>query len=1003
VVYQSNKLTLPADVTASGFYITNVHNRVVGNAASGGWAGFAFPVLHSPIGPSKDVNMRPSSRTMLEFRGNTAHSSGWWWYHSGAFYLGGSLYYQGNQLVYNAGRDQNKGNRSPCNVNQCVEANNCDAYCQNPDQAWNRFEQNKAFLTAGPAMNSWSGRAEIVGFEVHDVGLSLEALESGFWVTNLLAVCRTGTPLGSFFPPGSGASKIKGDGFFWYDTNQEHIISHATFKNCGYRGSFDQYDDSPTRGCGSDDDTGCESDSTVFGFLTHSDQFTPELMQATKDITYDNCGRRFRLDDFRNNNTPSTVSGRGQNWLDVDGTASGGVLGVGEPVIIGSGLSDAGKWWLVDDEVFQDTHGPLTFIKQNSGPERGLGHIKIHWDPSIHNQVGGSVCGNGNNAPCPALGSIKHFGPLFENYPGLPITANADIVGPVGGYGWMMELDDGAPKNLRIDFVEVKDDTPMLLGIRYPPGTGVTIVANAAYCSPNNSYTCQETFHSVGSIEEVRTSLGNAYYMSSEGLLVVRIIMSPQTFTGSPEWIKPDFDTIGKWGNGFALDRFERDGILLPEMSYGPYIDITADCSGGVYCSASQNGASVAAKDVVALLANGYCNWSNCNGQAAGGVWCNNNQSQCEDGCGGQWCTDDDNTAPVLADGFCNWGPNGDAESSTCDGGEMGGEWCNVNQSQCEDGCGGRWCIDGNNPDPTFSPVVAPVAGPPSPSPPGSYINVCSSEDYEQVAYDKCCSTESGMCEFADGSTSNNENSLSPTTSPDEETFSPTYSPTESPSTTPSSSPTNSIDEETFSPTYSPTESLSTTPSSSPTNSINEETSSPTYSPTVSPSTKPSSSPTNSINEETFSPTNNPVANPTNFPTISTVPTKAPSPPGLCKNSCYKSNKPWDKLCKRTNCAGCPECSIEPTSSPISSPTNAPIGQPTSNEYCCTFDNFHCGVDTTCNSNVDNCQVGCGGRWLSKLSPSMQCISKRGECTRNENDCCNDLSCVGGEFYKQCI
>ena len=32
---ESNRLTLPADVTASGFYITNVHNNIIGNAASG--------------------------------------------------------------------------------------------------------------------------------------------------------------------------------------------------------------------------------------------------------------------------------------------------------------------------------------------------------------------------------------------------------------------------------------------------------------------------------------------------------------------------------------------------------------------------------------------------------------------------------------------------------------------------------------------------------------------------------------------------------------------------------------------------------------------------------------------------------------------------------------------------------------------------------------------------------------------------------------------------------
>ena len=38
-VHQSDHLSLPADVTAAGFYITNAHNTLVGNAASGGWAG----------------------------------------------------------------------------------------------------------------------------------------------------------------------------------------------------------------------------------------------------------------------------------------------------------------------------------------------------------------------------------------------------------------------------------------------------------------------------------------------------------------------------------------------------------------------------------------------------------------------------------------------------------------------------------------------------------------------------------------------------------------------------------------------------------------------------------------------------------------------------------------------------------------------------------------------------------------------------------------------------
>ena len=80
---QSFDLILPADAAASGFYITNLHNDIIGNAASGGWSGFALPVLHSPIGLSKNVNMRPADRLTKSFDGNTAHSTGWWWSHSG--------------------------------------------------------------------------------------------------------------------------------------------------------------------------------------------------------------------------------------------------------------------------------------------------------------------------------------------------------------------------------------------------------------------------------------------------------------------------------------------------------------------------------------------------------------------------------------------------------------------------------------------------------------------------------------------------------------------------------------------------------------------------------------------------------------------------------------------------------------------------------------------------------------------------------------------------------
>lgn len=43
-------LEQPADSAASGFYISNPNNALLRNAASGGWAGYSFPRLETPVG-----------------------------------------------------------------------------------------------------------------------------------------------------------------------------------------------------------------------------------------------------------------------------------------------------------------------------------------------------------------------------------------------------------------------------------------------------------------------------------------------------------------------------------------------------------------------------------------------------------------------------------------------------------------------------------------------------------------------------------------------------------------------------------------------------------------------------------------------------------------------------------------------------------------------------------------------------------------------------------------
>lgn len=139
-------------------------------------------------------------------------------------------------------------------------------------------------------------------------------------------------------------NRIRGNGFSWYESGQKHILTRVVFRNCGYRSAqYQQYDTSIDRGCGDSSSSGCHGSSTVFGFLTYSNQFTPELMQGTRNVSFESCGRRFSLDNWIGN--IDTVSGRIQNWLDADGSASG----FGRPTFIVSGVESVFEWWNVDD------------------------------------------------------------------------------------------------------------------------------------------------------------------------------------------------------------------------------------------------------------------------------------------------------------------------------------------------------------------------------------------------------------------------------------------------------------------------------------------------------------------------------------------------------------------------------------------------------------------------------------------------------------------------------
>ena len=163
-------LILPSDLGASVYYITNSYNYFLGNAASGGFAGFAFVNLPTPVKLNEEYGgygqFSPMSRPLLQFKGNTAHSTAYWNEQAGAIYVGGTLWHvtKGGTLRYNSGR---RLERYTCRVDPSTTWN----WCQRPDYMWMVFEDSKVFL-ANRGMQHWGSRAEVIRAEFHDVGMS---------------------------------------------------------------------------------------------------------------------------------------------------------------------------------------------------------------------------------------------------------------------------------------------------------------------------------------------------------------------------------------------------------------------------------------------------------------------------------------------------------------------------------------------------------------------------------------------------------------------------------------------------------------------------------------------------------------------------------------------------------------------------------------------------------------------------------------------------------------
>jgi hypothetical protein len=372
-VWSQASVLVPADVTASGFYISNPNNNYIGNAASGGWSGFTFPDLPKPTGLSRGVLLTPSSRPGGIFDGNSAHSSGHWWSHAAAIYIGGQFTQDTDDVSsqkYNAGRQSGISAHKTCSAP--LES---WGGCAIKNRRWLRFTNTKVFLASRGFMH-WGERAEVFRLEAHDTNIAANAFGK-VWVDQLDVTCRSKNsqpkynnctyPTNEYWKCHIRDLKFFYDfaGFQWYDVGQSHIVTNSTFRSCTNLW--------PER-------TGSCNFCHHWTVLTHSDQFVPEVMQATRNIRYENCNMTnlWRYETRKEN----TVSGRLTNWIDQDGSVSGRSDG---PFIMGS--TWANDWWNLGDDICIRSPGITDMwvckAKVDTRPLTTVGSVRLEADSEM--------------------------------------------------------------------------------------------------------------------------------------------------------------------------------------------------------------------------------------------------------------------------------------------------------------------------------------------------------------------------------------------------------------------------------------------------------------------------------------------------------------------------------------------------------------------------------------------------------------------------------------------
>ncbi|KAM9977778.1 hypothetical protein ACTFIR_011650 [Dictyostelium discoideum] len=458
IFQQSDSLTQPADSAAGCYYITNAYNSLVGNAASGGWSGFAFPNLDKPIGNHRTISIIPSQFPLKEFTGNTAHSSGYYFEEGGSIYVGGNLTFnEATQLLtYNSGRFS----RSTFFNGTKKDGN----------ERWMRFNNTKIYLS-NRGIQHWGERVEVVGLESHD-SIRPSTLFGQAWLSNAIVNGQSGNIVSN-----QGRNR---QGFQFYDTYVQTILSNINFRNFIH----DPDSENP------------ESDNRVIISMTHSDVFKPQGISATKQITLTNVASSQVI----GHRVFETGSSRYFNFIDWDTSLVPGRTAVGAPTLVGSHQN----WWQYDATCSYNNDW-LCWVCDKGDKEIA----------SISVLVPGLIeSGYTYQEEDSYVGTASLFGNGITNRRSTNITRNAGITG-VSNMGWYLWFSTGTPTSINIWVAQVIKNNYLFVAIPYPANTEFSI--RCAY-RWNNKF--NYNFALANSASEVRNGNGTRYYFDQTHLFI---------------------------------------------------------------------------------------------------------------------------------------------------------------------------------------------------------------------------------------------------------------------------------------------------------------------------------------------------------------------------------------------------------------------------------------------------------------------------------------------------